>query len=239
MLKWVVPDRNGVVQVKCVYTILPPKNCVQAWYQMETNTQTNPCIQDASAGWYLPIMQNSDTSMEVGSVLHMCCIWVEQVGLDYPGMCCLLCLTWPSQMALSQQANCLQMTLELRYLYAQPLPCLPQSALSCGWWAMHGFYVGSGCAPPHLWGIPHRLVHQGRTTFPPHIPYSPIGSLFYSSPWRQLHRLEPCPPPPRWLPCLTCHSLVYGTVPLWPGMVQPIYGPIWLIPSVSVQILKQ
>ena len=179
--------------------------------------------------------------MEVGSVLHMCHIWVEQVGPDYAKTCCLLCLTWPSWTALSHQAHCLQMALELRCLYAQPLSWvhLPWPALCWGWWVTNCSHVGASCTPPHPWGIPHRLVHCSRATFPPHIPYLPIGSVFYGGLQRQLHGLGPCPLPPRLLPCLACHRLVYGTMVLLPGMVWPSYGPIWLVPSVSVQTLRQ
>ena len=158
-------------------------------------------------GWYLPTMQNSSTSMEVGSVLHMCHIWVEQVGPDYAKTCCLLCLTWPSWTALSHQAHCLQMALELRCLYAQPLSWvhLPWPALCWGWWVTNCSHVGASCTPPHPWGIPHRLVHCSRATFPPHIPYLPIGSVFYGGLQRQLHGLGPCPPTSKAaaLPCLS------------------------------------
>ena len=166
-------------------------------------------------------------------MLHVCCIWVEQVGLDYPEACCLMCLMWPSQVVLGQQVHCLQITLELRCLYAQPLPwvCLPSPALSWGWWVTNSPYVGSGCFPPHPWGIPHILVHWGRATFPPHIPYFPIGSVFYGSLWRQLHGLGLCPQPSRLLPCFSFHSSVYGTVPLSPGMIQPSYWPIETFPQ--------
>ena len=83
------------------------------------------------ACWYLPIVQNCVISMEVGSVLHMCHVSVEQVCPDYPEMCHPLCLMWPSQMALSQWAPYLQMVLGLSFLFVQPLPlvCHLQPAL--------------------------------------------------------------------------------------------------------------
>ena len=99
---------------------------------------------------YLPLVQNCSTSMEVGSVLHICHISVEQVGPDYPEMCCPLHLTWPSGMAMSQWPHCLQMALGMRFLYAQSLTQVhhPWPALSWGWVA-NSFYIGSSCAPPH------------------------------------------------------------------------------------------
>ena len=196
-----------------------------------TNWPMHPGCQ---VDWYLPKVQNSGISMEVGSMLHICHVWVEWVGLGHPEMCCLLCLTWPSQMALSQQAHCLQMALKLRCLYAQPLPWvhLPWTALSWGWWVTNSFYVGSSCIPPHPWGIPHKT---GTLAFSPHISYFSINSLFYGGLWRQLHGLGLCPQPPRLLPCFSCHSLVYVAAPLLPGMIWPSNGPIWHIPSASVQ----
>ena len=67
-------------------------------------------------------------------------------------------------------------------------------------------YVGSGCALPCPWGIPHKLVHQDMATFPQHIPYSPIFNGFCDGPWRQLHRLGLCLQPPRLLLCFICHN---------------------------------
>ena len=138
MVKWVVPGRNGVVQVKWVYTILPMKMVYRhdiKWRQIHRPTHASQ-MPDRLV---LPIMQNSCTSMEVGSMSHMCHVWVEQIGLDYPEMCCLLCLMWPSQMALSKQIHCPQMALELRCLNAQAQPCLPQPALSWSWWVTNSF----------------------------------------------------------------------------------------------------
>ena len=141
------------------------------------------------AGWYLLIVQNFGTSMEVCSMLHMCCIWVEQVGPDYPETCCLPCLIWPSQMALSQQAHCLQMVLELRFLYAQPLllVCHPWPALSWDWWVANSFYAGSGCARqiPKAYHIDW-YIGIG----PPHTPCFPMGFVFYGGPWRHQLTLE-------------------------------------------------
>ena len=134
-----------------------------------------------------------------GSWFHVACVPCLS-GAVWSGLPCDVLpvhLTWPSQMALTQQAHCLQMALELRCLYAQALPHLPWPALSWCWWVTNSFYVGSGCAPPHPWGISHRLVHWGRATFPPHIPFYIISSVFYGSPWRQLHGLGLYPPPPR------------------------------------------
>ena len=47
-----------------------------------------------------------------GSWFHVVCVpcLSEQVSPDYPEMCCLSLLMWPSQMALSQQAHCLLVT---------------------------------------------------------------------------------------------------------------------------------
>ena len=199
-----------------------------------------PMHPGCQVDWCLPIVQNSSASMEVGSMLHMCHISVEQVDLDYPEMCCPLHLMWLSQTALRQWAYCLQVALGLGYLYSQPQlqVCHSQPALSWDWLVTNSSYVGSGGTPHHHWGIPHRLVHWGRATFPPHIPYFPTSSVSYGGPWRQLHGLGPRPQPPRWLPCFTYHSLVCGAVPLLPGMIWPSYGPFRLIPSVSVQTFR-
>ena len=179
--------------------------------------------------------------MEAGSMLHACNVWVEQAFPHYPEMCCLLWVMWPSWTALSQWAHCLQMALELRFLFAQPLPfvCHTWPALSWDWWVASSFYVGSGCNPPYPWDIPLRLVHWYRAAFPLHTPCFPIGLVFYGSLWRQWHGLRTMSPTsPRLLPCYTCHNLAYGTVPLLLEIIQPSYGPIGHIPLVFAQILK-
>ena len=131
------------------------------------------------AGWYLLIVQNCGSTMEVGSMLHVCHIWMEQVGPDYPFMCCLSCPMWPSQMAPGQWTHCLQMALGLGFLFAQHLSvvCHFWPALSWDWWVASSFYTGFGCTPPNPWGIPHRLVHWDRAAFPPHTPCFP--SILY------------------------------------------------------------
>ena len=130
------------------------------WRQMHRPTHASRM----PAGWYLLIVENCSTIMEVGSMLHMCCIWVEQVDPHCPEMYCLLCLTWPSWMVLNWWAHCLQVALGLRFSFAQPLPlvCHPWPALSWDQWVASSVYVGSVCATPHPWGIPHRLVHWDR-----------------------------------------------------------------------------
>ena len=191
-------------------------------------------------GWYLAIVQNCSTAMEVGSVLHVCHVWVEPVVPGYSEMHCPLCPMWPSWMALSQQVHCPQMALELRFSYVQPLPlvCHPQPALSWDWWVASSFYAGFCCTPPNPWGIPHRLVHWYRAAFPPPTPCFPISLVFYGSLWRQWHELGMCPQPPRLLPCYTCHNLDYGFVPLLLEMIQPSYGPIEHVLLVFAQMLK-
>ena len=155
--------------------------------------------------WHLPIVQNCSTTMGVGSMLHMCHIWVEQVGLDYPEMCCPLCLMWPPQMALIQQAHCLQMVLELRFLYAQPLPhgCICPSACSkLGLMGSKWFLCRCLAAPLSIPQAYHIDWYIG--VGPPfhHIfPIFPLVFYSYDNPWRQLHGLGPCPQPPRLLPC--------------------------------------
>ena len=57
--------------------------------------------------------------------------------------------------------------------------------------------IQDGCTLPHPWGVPHKLAHWDRDTFPQHIPYFPIYSWFYDDLWRQLHRLRLYPQPPR------------------------------------------
>ena len=112
-------------------------------------------------------------------------------------MCYLLCLVWLSQMVLHQQAYCPQVALELNCC-SQFLPT-GASFSSCP-------MLGPGCALPHPWGIPHKLVHWDRGSFLQHIPYSPICPGFCGGPWRWLHGLELCLQPPRPLLYFTCHN---------------------------------
>ena len=192
---------------------------------MKTNTQTNPCISDA--GWTGIYQQSKVLVPPSESFLGCTCAMFKWSRLIRTTLrtCCLLCLMWPSQMALCQQAHYPQMALELRCLCGQLLPQvhLSQSALDWNWWVINSSYAGSGCALPHPWGIPHKLVHWDRTTFPLHIPNFPIGPVFYDSPWRQLHGLGLCPQPPRLLPCFFYCNSIYGIVLPW---FLPFYGPI-------------
>ena len=160
--------------------------------------------------WHLLANQNSGTSMEVSSGFFMCHIQEEEVDPDYPGLCYLLHLVWTSQTVLQQQAHCPQVTLELKCCCSQLLLWVhPTHPVLCwSWWEANSSYVGSSCSLPHPWGIPHKLVHWDRTTFPQHIPYSPICPVFYESPWRQLHGIELCLQPPRPLLCRHCRFVI-------------------------------
>ena len=151
---------------KCIYTILPMKMVYKhdiSWNKC-TDQPTHPGWR---VGWYLLIVQNCSTSMEVGSVLHTCHIWVEQVGPNYPEMSCLSCLMLPFQTAQSWQAHCLWMVLGLMFSFAQPPPlvCHSWPALSWDWWEASSFYAVSSCIPPHPFSIPHRMVNRNRASF--------------------------------------------------------------------------
>ena len=66
MLKWVVPSRHGMEQVKCVYTKCPMETVYRhdiKWRQMHRTTMHLRC----QTGWYQPAMQSSGTSIGVGS----------------------------------------------------------------------------------------------------------------------------------------------------------------------------
>ena len=188
-------------------------NGVQTEYNMEKDTQTNQCIPDARQTGIC--QQNKILVPQWELVLGFCVLHLSGAGWsDYPGVCYLLCMMWPSQMALHQQAHHPQVVLELKCWCFQLLPQVHSShpALCWNWWAVNSSYVGSGCILPHPWGIPNKLVHWGRATFPLCIPYFPIGPVFCDGPWRWLHRLEPCPQPLRLLPCFICHNFFYGIV---------------------------
>ena len=118
-------------------------------------------------------------------------------------------------------------------------PAMGASSMACyklgGWWITNSSYAESGCTPPHPWGIPNRLVHWVGSPFKHIFPIF-LSILYFMVAF--VGRLGPCPLPPRLLSCLTCHSLVYGILPLLHGMIWPSCGPIWLIPSVSVQTLR-
>ena len=154
-------------------------------------------------------------------------------------MCCLLCLTWPSQMALHQQAHCPQMVLELRCLCVHLLPQvhLSHSALDWNWWVINSSYAGSSCTLPHLgvyqldWYIRIGLLFNYIYPIFPSV-------VFYDNLWRQLQRLGPCPQPPRPLPCFFYCNFVYGIVPPWLGMFQPFYEPISCVLTFSAWILR-
>ena len=81
---------------------------------------------------YWPTNQNYSTLMEVGSWWSECCIWVEQVDLDCPGVCYLLRLLWPSQMVLTQQVHYPQMALEVERCHFQLLPWVHPSHPALG-----------------------------------------------------------------------------------------------------------
>ena len=106
------------------------------------------------------------------------------------------------------------------------------------WWEADSSYVGSSCALPHPWGVPHKLVHRDRAAFPQHIPYSPIYPVFCGDLWRELHGLGPCPQPPRPLLYLFCHNYIYAFVLLLPEWPQLSFGPTWHILLFSGQIWK-
>ena len=157
--------------------------------------------------WYLPANHNSSISMEVSSRFSAHCVWVKQADPDYPGMCDLLSLVWPSQMVLQQQPHCLLVALELNCCYSQLLPqvCPFHPALCWGWWEANSSYVGSSCTLPHPWSIPHKLVYQDRAAFPQHTPYFPIYPELNDDPWRWLHGLKLYLQPPRLLLYCVCH----------------------------------
>ena len=154
-------------------------------------------------------------------------------------MCYLLYLTWPSQMALHQQAHYPQVALEFRCLCVQLLPWVHLSppALWWNWWVINSSYAGSSCILPHPWSIPHKLVHLDRATFPLHIPYFPISPVIYDGLWRQLHRLGPCSQLPRPLSCFLYCNSVYGIVLPWLGMFLPFYEPMSCITTSSAWIM--
>ena len=213
MLKWVVLGRNEMVQVKCVYTILPMKMVYRhdiKWRQMHRPTHTSRMLGMLVSANSAKLQYLHGNWFNVACVPHLS-------GAGWSG------LPWDmspivSDVAIPDSSEAVG-SLSTDGTGAEVLDCLtlpqghhPWPALSWGWWVANSFYVGSGCTPPHPWGISHRLVHWDRAIFPPHILYFPISFVFYGSSWRQLHRLGPCPQPPR--PCFTCHSLVYGAVPL-------------------------
>ena len=101
-------------------------------------------------GWYLPIVQNCGTSMYVGSMLHMCCIWVEQVGPDYPGDV----LPVMSDMAIQDGSEFVGspstdgIGAEVPHMLNPYHWCHPQPAQSWDWWVANSFHAGSACTPP-------------------------------------------------------------------------------------------
>ena len=126
--------------------------------------------------------------------LHRSSFWVFHVlclsGAGWsrlPWVCYQLCLMWPSQIALHQQAYYPQVALELKCWCFQLLPWVHPShpALCWNWWAVNSSYVGSSCALPHPCHVPHKLVHWDRATFPLHIPYFPICPVFCDGPWSE------------------------------------------------------
>ena len=118
--------------------------------------------------WYLLANQNSGTSMTVGSRSFVCCVLVEHIDLDYPGVCYLLHLMWLSPKVLHLQAYCPHVALELKCWCSQLLPLVHPShpALCWSWWEVNSSYTGPA-APFPIPGVYHINWYMG------------IGPLFH------------------------------------------------------------
>ena len=170
---WVVLDRNQMVQVKCIYTILSMKMVYKhdiKWQQMHRPTHAS---------------RMPGRLISAGSAKLQCChrSWfcvAHVLPLSGAGWSWLPWDMLPvmSNMAIpngSKSVGSLS-TDGARvegFSLAQPLPlvCHPQPTLSWDWWVASSFYAGSDCTPPHPWGIPHRLIHWDRATTYSLFPY--------------------------------------------------------------------
>ena len=157
----------------------------------------------------------------------------EWSRLIWAALGCVICWVWCDHLRWSCLSRCTTHRWHWSWerCHFQLLPQVHPShpALGYSWWGTAISYVGPSCTLPCPWGVPHKLAHWDRATFPQHIPYFPHLSCIFGDLWRWLHGLRLCTHPPRLLLYLFCHNCACAFVLPWPERPQLSFDPTWHI----------